>query len=124
EALSALYDRFLLRYRVEYIAEDGHLLEMMADTRPPVLTTRITLDEIHAAREAVAAVEFDRPLLESIPTIRRSLEGEGRTLSDRRYKESLSIIRAKAWLRARRYADEDALAVLAHVLGDDPAAEP
>src|SRR5437899_7811034 len=66
EALSALCDRFLLRDRVEYIAEDGHLLEMMADNRPPVLTRRITLDEIHAAREAVAAVEFDRPLLESI----------------------------------------------------------
>jgi len=76
EALSALYDRFLLRYRVEYIAEDGHLLEMMADNRPPVLTSRITLDEIHAARDAVAAVEFDRPLLESIAKIRRQLEGE------------------------------------------------
>src|SRR2546428_713697 len=124
EALSALYDRFLLRYRVEYIAEDGHLVEMMADNRPPVLTTRITLDEIHAAREAVAAVEFDRPLLESIAKIRRRLEGEGLTLSDRRYKESLSIIRAKAWLQGRAYAVEDDLAVLANVLWDDPASEP
>src|SRR2546422_398069 len=124
EALSALYDRFLLRYRVEYIAEDGHLLEMMADNRPPVLTTRITLEEIHAAREAVAAVEFDRPLLESIAKIRRRLEGERLTLSDRRYKESLSIIRAKAWLQGRAYAVEDDLAVLANVLWDDPASEP
>src|SRR3989442_834007 len=124
EALSALYDRFLLRYRVEYIAEDGHLVEMMADNRPPVLTTRITLDEIHAARDAVAAVEFDRPLLESIAKIRRRLEGEGLTLSDRRYKESLSIIRAKAGLQGRTYAVEDDLAVLANVLWDDPAPEP
>src|SRR5881296_3283137 len=100
------------------------LLAMMADTRPPVLTTRITLDEIHAAREAVAAVEFDRPLLESIAKIRRNLEGEGLTLSDRRYKESLSIIRAKAWLQGRTYAVEDDLAVLANVLWDDPASEP
>src|SRR5437879_7221769 len=97
---------------------------MMADNRPPVLTTRITLDEIHAAREAVAAVEFDRPLLESIAKIRRRLEGEGLTLSDRRYKESLSIIRAKAWLQGRTYAVEDDLAVLANVLWDDPASEP
>jgi len=124
EALSALYDRFLLRYRVEYIAEDGHLLEMMADNRPPVLSTRITLDEIHAARDAVAAVEFDRPLLESIAKIRRRLEAEGLTLSDRRYKESLSIVRAKAWLQGRAYAVEDDLAVLANVLWDDPASEP
>src|SRR3989449_926570 len=124
EALSALYDRFLLRYRVEYIAEDGHLLEMMADNRPPVLTSRITLDEIHAARDAVAAVEFDRPLLESIAKIRRQLEAEGLTLSDRRYKESLSIVRAKAWLQGRAYAVEDDLAVLANVLWDDPASEP
>src|SRR5882762_10380655 len=52
EALSALYDRFLLRYQVKYIAEDGHLLEMMADVRPPVLKSRVTLDAIHEAREA------------------------------------------------------------------------
>src|SRR5436309_2437347 len=124
EEIEGLILAVLSRYRVEYIAEDGHLLEMMADTRPPVLTTRITLDEIHAAREAVAAVEFDRPLLESIAKIRRSLEGEGLTLSDRRYKESLSIIRAKAWLQGRAYAVEDDLAVLANVLWDDPASEP
>src|SRR5436305_14689737 len=83
EALSALYDRLLLRYQVKYIAEDGHLLEMMADARPPVMKSRITLDEIHDAREAVEGVEVDRPLLESIARIRRRLGAEGRSLSDR-----------------------------------------
>src|SRR2546428_4037108 len=34
QALSALYDRYLLYYRDEHIAEDGHLLERMADTLP------------------------------------------------------------------------------------------
>ncbi|MCI4371267.1 MAG: AAA family ATPase, partial [Thermoplasmata archaeon] len=124
EALSALYDRFLLRYRVKYIAEDGHLLEMMADTRPPSLSTRITLDEIHDAREAVMAVELDRPTLESIAKIRRRLGGEGLSLSDRRYKESLSVVRAKAWLQGRTYAVEDDLTVLANMMWDDPANEP
>src|SRR5437867_4288244 len=124
EALSALYDRFLLRYQVKYIAEDGHLLEMMADTRGPQLQTRITLDEIHDAREAVAAVELDRPLLESVAKIRRRLGAEGLSLSDRRYKESLTIIRAKAWLQGRTYAVEDDLGVLANILWDDPASEP
>lgn len=124
EALSALYDRFLLRYQVKYIAEDGHLVEMLADARPPVLKTRITLQEIHDAREAVAAVEVDRPLLESVAKIRRRLGAEGLSLSDRRYKESLTIIRAKAWLQGRTYAVEDDLAVLANILWDDPASEP
>jgi len=124
EALSALYDRFLLRYHVKYIAEDGHLLEMMADGRPPALKTRISLDEIHDAREAVTAVEVDRPLLESVAKIRRRLGAEGLSLSDRRYKESLTIVRAKAWLQGRAYAVEDDLAVLANILWDDPASEP
>ncbi|TLZ45408.1 MAG: ATPase [Methanobacteriota archaeon] len=124
EALSALYDRFLLRYQVKYIAEDGHLLDMMADSRPPVMKSRITLDEIHDAREAVEGVEVDRPLLESIAKIRRRLGAEGLSLSDRRYKESLSIVRSKAWLNGRTYAIEDDLAVLANILWDDPASEP
>ncbi len=124
EALSALYDRFLLRYRVKYIAEDGHLIEMMADTRPPALSTRLGLSEVHDACAAAAAVEVDRPLLEAVAKIRRRLEAEGLTLSDRRYKEGLSVVRAKAWLQGRTYAVEDDLAVLANVLWDDPAAEP
>lgn len=124
EALSALYDRFLLRYQVKYIAEDGHLLAMMSDARSPVLKARVTLEEIHDAREAVGAVEVDRPLLESVAKIRRRLGGEGMSLSDRRYKESLSIVRSKAWLQGRTYAIEDDLAVLANILWDDPASEP
>jgi MoxR-like ATPase len=124
EALSALYDRFLLRYQVKYIAEDAHLLEMMADARPPVMKSRITLDEIHDAREAVEGVEVDRPLLESMAKIRRRLGAEGLSLSDRRYKESLSVVRSKAWLNGRTYAIEDDLAVLANILWDDPASEP
>ncbi len=124
EALSALYDRFLLRYQVKYIAEDGHLLEMMTDARAPDLKTRLTLDEIHDARDAVAAVELDRPLLESVAKIRRRLGAEGLNLSDRRYKESLTIVRAKAWLQGRVDAIEDDLSVLANILWDDPASEP
>ncbi|MCI4347844.1 MAG: AAA family ATPase [Thermoplasmata archaeon] len=124
EALSALYDRFLLRYRVRYIAEDAHLIEMMADDRSSTLNTRITLDELHGAQQSVAAVELDRPLLEAVAKIRRRLEAEGLTLSDRRYKEALSVVRAKAWLGGRTSAIEDDLAVLANALWDDPASEP
>jgi MoxR-like ATPase len=124
EALSALYDRFLLRYQVKYIAEDEHLVAMMADSRPPVLKTRIALEEIRDARDAVDAVELDRPLLEAVARIRRRLGAEGLSLSDRRYKESLAAVRAKAWLQGRTYAVEDDLAVLANILWDDPANEP
>jgi len=99
-------------------------LQMMADGRPPVLETRLGLDEIHEAREAVGSVEIDRPLLESVAKIRRRLHDEGLSLSDRRYKESLSVVRAKAWLQGRTYAIEDDLAVLANILWDDPVNEP
>ena len=124
EALSALYDRFLLRYKVDYLAEDGHLVEMIGDRRLPAIKTRVTLDEIHGAREEVTAVEVDRPLLEAVAKIRRLLQAEGLTLSDRRYKESLVVIRAKAWLHGRPYAIEDDLTVLADILWDDPVHEP
>src|SRR5438876_1164994 len=60
EALSALYDRFLLRYQVKYIAEDGHLLEMMTDARAPDLKTRLTLDEIHDGGGRIPEQAADR----------------------------------------------------------------
>src|SRR3989449_8404159 len=121
EALSALYDRFLLRYQVKYIAEDVHLLEMMTDASALDLKTRLTLEEIHDAREAVTAVELDRPLLESVAKIRRRIGGEGLSLSDRRYKESLTIVRAKAWLQGRAYAAQDNPALLSDILWGRPA---
>src|SRR5437867_5062288 len=96
---------------------------MMADARPPVMKSRISLDTIHDARQAVEGVEVDRPLLESIAKIRRRLGAEGLSLSDRRYKESLSIVRSKAWLNVRTYVIEDYLAVLANILWDDPVNE-
>lgn len=124
EALAALYDRFLLRYRVDYIAEDAHLLAMFSDREPPVPNTRITLDEIHEARDEAARVELDQPLLEAVAKIRRRLHAEGLSPSDRRFKESLSVIRAKAWLDGRTYAVEDDLAVLGDILWDDLTNEP
>ena len=124
EALHALYDRFLLRYRVRYIAEDAHLLEMLSDRRPPRLETRVSLKELHSAQAAVGSVELDRPLLEAVAKIRRHLESDGLTLSDRRYKEALTLVRAKAWLEGRSFAIEDDLAVLANALWDDPVSEP
>src|SRR5437867_12540348 len=97
---------------------------MMADARPPVMKSRITLDEIHDAREAVAAVELDRPLLESIAKIRRRLGAEGLSLSDRRHKGSVTIVRSQAWLQGRAYAVEAEPAVLSNILWGDPASAP
>src|SRR2546422_9411859 len=97
---------------------------MMTDARPPDVKTRLTLDEIHDAREAVTAVELDRPLLESVAKIRRRIGGEGLSLSDRRYKESLTIVRAKAWLQGRAYAGEGGPAGPSDILWGDPASGP
>lgn len=124
EALSALYDRFLLRFKVDYLAEDSHVVSMMAQTAAPALRTRVKLEDIHGAREEIGAVEVDEALLASVAKIRRQLQAEGVTLSDRRYKESFGVVRAKAWLRGRTYAVEDDLSVLANILWDDPGHEP
>src|SRR2546421_6132844 len=124
EALSALYDRFLLRYQVKYIAEDGHLLEMMTDARALDLKTRLTLEEIHDAREAVTAVELDRPLLESVAKIRRRIGGEGLSLSDRRDKAGLTTVPAQAGLHGRGPAGRDGPARPPNKPRADPPREP
>src|SRR5437762_12555214 len=97
---------------------------MMTDDLDPDLKTRLTLDEIHDAREAVEGVELDRRLLESIAKIRRRLGAEGLSLLDRRHNQSLSSVRSKAWLNGRTHATEADLAVRANRLWDDPVNEP
>ena len=125
ETLAALYDRFLLRYHVRYIAEPGHFLAMLEGPKTfeefaKHVTVRTTLDEIHGAQDEVRQVVVPHPVAEAIWSIRSSLAVQGIIPSDRRWNESYELVKAKAWLLGRTQAITDDLSVLVDVLWNDP----
>jgi MoxR-like ATPase len=102
EGLEALFDRFLLRFELDYIGEDAGFLFMLkndgAYIQPP---TALTLDELDQLQMMADMVSIPQEILETLLRIRTNLKDEGIRPSDRRFRQSLSLLKAKAALDGR-----------------------
>ncbi len=95
DELTALYDRFMLRFMADYITEEHGFIRMMAGG-PERARTTLQFAELDELRAAAAAVTVPGAILEAIAQIRRELAREQIVVSDRRWKNSLGILRAHA----------------------------
>jgi MoxR-like ATPase len=120
DELEALYDRFLLRYVVDYIKEDFRFLKMLNIGNEPTEEGVITREELDTCRAEAAAVKLPSSILKTISRIRRELGKKGITPSDRRYKQSVSFLKARAYLEERSEVSEDDLRFLENILWREP----
>jgi MoxR-like ATPase len=118
--LLALWDRFLLRYVVDYIADDANFINLLKLQKIPPRPPIVSLPELHQSIEEVEKVSVPNIILEQVKDLRNQLRKEGIMASDRRWKESLGLIRANAWLDDRAEAEEGDLEILMHALWAEP----
>ncbi|TMA09465.1 MAG: AAA family ATPase [Deltaproteobacteria bacterium] len=123
DELMAVYDRFLLRFVVNYITEDFRFLRML---EVPLQTERTTIDleELRKMQVQAAAVKVPGYIYRSIADIRRELGKKNIIASDRRYRQSLSLLQAHAYLGGEVEVKEKDLFFLEHVLWRDPGEQP
>jgi MoxR-like ATPase len=119
EELTALFDRFMLRFMVDYIGEDFRFLKMLEGIRAPERTT-LNFAELDELRDRAAAVRVQGGVLRAIADLRRNLAAQQIIASDRRWRNSLGILRAHAMIAGRDQVMEDDLTFLEHVLWKDP----
>jgi MoxR-like ATPase len=107
EELTALYDRFLVRFVVGYIVEDFRFLRMLESQAQPERTT----------------LSFAIPsyVFRGIADIRRELNKKNIHASDRRYRQCLALLQAHAFIEGQAEVQEKDLFFLEHVLWRDPA---
>jgi len=120
DELSAIYDRFLLRFVVDYIGEDWRFLRMLR-AEPPAERTILTLDEVRSLEREAERVEVPDGVLRSLAELRRALGERQVVASDRRYRQSLTLLRALALVRGKQQVGDRELMFLEHVLWRDPA---
>jgi MoxR-like ATPase len=120
DELEALYDRFLLRYVVDYIREDFRFLKMLNSENGSSEEGVITSGELDACRAEAAKVRLPSNILKLISRIRKDLGKKGITPSDRRYKQSVSLLKSKAYLDERGEVTEDDLRFLENILWREP----
>jgi MoxR-like ATPase len=120
EELTALYDRFLLRFVVNYIAEDFRFLRMLESQAQPERTI-LSLAELNELQQAARALPIPTHVYRGIADIRRELNKKNIQASDRRYRQSLALLQAHAYLQGANEVQEKDLFFLEHVLWRDPA---
>jgi MoxR-like ATPase len=120
DELMALYDRFLVRFVVNYIAEDFRFLRML-ESAPTSARTTLTLAELREAQNEVRGVAIPSHVYRGIADIRRELNKKNIQASDRRYRQALGLLQAHAYLEGSTEVMEKNLFFLEHVLWRDPS---
>ena len=120
EGLAALHDRFLLRYAPEYIQADDNFLSMLQDDWGEQELVLITKAELSQAHQQISKLEVGHDTLRSLLLVRTGLRDEGLVFSDRRYKQSLKVMAAWAWLHGLQAVDSSCITVLEHILWEKP----
>lgn len=117
--LAALYDRFLVRFWVDYIA-NAKLFTAMLSAPAVNQTPHIELADWDEAHAEVLAVVFPADLGEAFYKLRGILGGKGIKVSDRRWKRCVTLVKAAAWLAGEKVVDTEHLAILRSALWQEP----
>lgn len=120
EELQALYDRFLVRFVVHYIDDDFRFLRML-QAPPAAATTQLSLDDLAALRAEAASLPIGDQVFRSLAELRRSLNAKRIVASDRRYRQAVDVLRARAFLDGRAAVEESDLFFLENVLWHEPS---
>ena len=120
DELTALYDRFLLRFVVDYIQEDYRFLRML-EAPPPDARVRITLDELNAMQREASAQPAPGHVHRAMAEIRRQLGKRQIVASDRRYRQSLALMKAHSYLIGDAQVSDQSLLFLEHALWREPS---
>jgi MoxR-like ATPase len=118
EELGALWDRFLLRYQVTYLSPSA-FERMLGAGGGQTRRTTLPLEALEEAQRQASQVRLNG-ILAALAELRSRLQAERIVASDRRWRASLDVLRAQAWLEGRDHVAEDDLAILQHVLWQEP----
>jgi MoxR-like ATPase len=121
--LAALYDRFLVRYWVEPIKSRKSLAAMLVagEQQSGICAS---LKDWTTAQDEARQIPIPAAAVDDLLKLKASLEGQGVTASDRRWKRVVGLLRANAWLSEDNEVSTDHFEILADCLWSDPATRP
>lgn len=119
EGLEALFDRFLLRFEVDYIADDQNFMAMLKGAGQGQSMPSISLDELRQFQFFADMVDIPEDVYQTLATIRRELRDEGIRPSDRRFRQSLGLLQAKALIEQRQTVEVKDILILANALWEN-----
>lgn len=118
EDLTALFDRFLVKFWVGYVndASFRNLLTLPDRGFNPA----IGLDELKTAQKQAAGVAVTDATLDAIEKLRAALQDHGIQMSDRKWRQGVKLVKAAAWINKKRETSPEELDIIKHVAWSDP----
>ena len=117
--LEALHDRWALRYCVDYLLRPQNMKAVLAAPEPK-LSTILDMKTLAVAQSEVAKVKISDPTIDALLAIRDALKADGIVASDRRFKRSLRVVQASAWLAGEKSTSPQDLLILTDALWREP----
>ncbi len=121
--LEALFDRFLLRFEVGYLLRPSSL-RLVLSSPDPVASPIMTMADLRKAQAELANVVVTDETIDALIQIRDACNAEGIVASDRRWKKSLKLTQAVAYLAGERKTTPEDLAILTDSLWREPKERP
>jgi len=121
--LNALADRLHIWHYVEPIKEISNFVKMLTieAVEPQAF---ISLEDIKLAQAEVSAVRIGDDVLNALVELSQRLNESDINVTDRRFKQSLQVIKAEAWLNGCDVAEVIHTKPLQHMLWRDPSEIP
>ncbi|MHA6260135.1 AAA family ATPase [Sporosarcina sp. CAU 1771] len=116
EGLEALFDRFILRFEISLIEEEVNFISMMKASGQTLEMPSMSMEELVHLQLLTDRVLIPEEVYETLSKIRVGLRDEGIRPSDRRFKQSLSVLQARALMNERHVVKVEDLSILKHVL--------
>lgn len=121
EELEALFDRYLFRGWVEYLADGNNVRALMGPASPTSTPITMTLADLEECQAQAAAVVVSDALLDVLLAVKRKAEAQGFRASDRRWKAIVGFLRAWALVQGdAEVSDEHVVDVLPDLLWREP----
>ena len=117
--LEAVLDRFLIKVDVRYLVGAANFRAVMV-AGEPVFSSTMSMAGLNAAQVDVAQVTVTDATVDVLVEIRDACNIEGIVASDRRWKKSLKLIQAAAYLAGESQTSPEDAAILIDSLWRDP----
>jgi len=92
----------------------------LLDLAPAPPSATITLDDLRVAQDEVTAITLTASAVDAIIAVKHELAQEGIAVSDRRWKQCGTLLRARAWFDGDDEATDVHGVVLTHALWSTP----
>ncbi|MDA8236011.1 MAG: AAA family ATPase [Clostridia bacterium] len=118
----AFVDRFLLRFEVGYLEDTGSLARLLSNPGSTFREegTSFSLAELECWQKEVQEVQLPQVIVGKLINLLCRLRNQGMVISDRRFRETGNLLRAKAYLAGRDGVEVEDLQVVVHAWWQRP----